>query len=98
MISEFFTQSFDSFGIPAWLLIVVVAWSFVWKGLALWKSAHKNQLIWFVVILVLNTVGILEILYIFLFSEINLNKKSNKIKRQTKKSVKKTVRKTKRKS
>ena len=56
------------------VFILVLIWSLVWKRLALWKSARKNHLIWFVVLLVVNTLGILEILYIFVFSKINLGK------------------------
>ncbi len=62
------------------LLGVVLIWSLTWKGLALWKSARKRQLVWFIVLLVINTLGILEILYIFIFSE--LGKKTGKVKRK----------------
>ncbi|MGY4883995.1 MAG: DUF5652 family protein [Nanobdellota archaeon] len=56
-------------GISLWLLVVIFIWSAVWKLLALWKSARKNHLAWFIVLAILNTVGILEILYIYVFSE-----------------------------
>ena len=49
-------------------------WSLFWKGLALWKSAKDNKPYWFVAVLILNTAGILEILYIFVFSKM-MNKK-----------------------
>ena len=65
-------------GMPLWLLIVVMIWSLAWKGIALWKAAGKKHLIWFVLILVVNTIGILEILYIFLFSKLNLSGKEEK--------------------
>lgn len=68
------------FGLPIWAVIVAIGWSLVWKGLALWKSAKLKQPIWFVALLVINTLGILEILYIFLFSKINLNEKKSKKK------------------
>jgi hypothetical protein len=42
----------------------VIIWSVVWKGLALWKSAREGSKVWFVVLLVVNTLGILEILYL----------------------------------
>lgn len=50
------------------LFLVLVIWSLVWKGLALWKAARLGAKPWFIVMLVLNTVGVLEILYIFVFS------------------------------
>jgi methionyl-tRNA synthetase len=50
-----------------WLLPVIAAlviWSLVWKGLALWRSARHGHTAWFVVMLILNTLGILEIIYL----------------------------------
>ena len=51
------------------LFIALFIWSLIWKGIALWKSAKNNQRNWFIVLLVLNTLGILEIIYIFHFSK-----------------------------
>ena len=50
-------------------LIPLIVWSIIWKGIALWKSARNNQLAWFVVMLVLNTAGILEIIYLLFFQK-----------------------------
>lgn len=49
--------------------LLLFAWSIVWKGLALWKSSHHNQKWWFVAFLLINTLGILEILYIYVFAK-----------------------------
>jgi len=62
------------------ILGVVSIWSLIWKGIALWKSARKRHLVWFVVLLIVNTAGILEILYIFLFSKIKLDERKEKPK------------------
>jgi len=51
------------------LLYVLSLWSLVWKGLALWRASKQSQRNWFIVLLVLNTVGILEIVYLFRFSK-----------------------------
>jgi hypothetical protein len=51
-----------------WLLILII-WSLIWKGLALWKAARKGSKVWFVILLLVNTVGILDILYLYVFSE-----------------------------
>jgi hypothetical protein len=51
------------------LFFAVLVWSIVWKGLALWKSARTDSKIWFIVFLVVNTLGILEILYLYVFSK-----------------------------
>ncbi len=50
-----------------WILIVLVIWELIWKGVALWYAARNNQRAWYVFILILNTVGILPILYIAFF-------------------------------
>jgi len=67
------------------IVVVIAVWSLVWKGLALWKSSKKNQPIWFVVLLVVNTVGILEILYIYLFSKMGKRKPSKEKPKEVKK-------------
>lgn len=50
------------------IIIVLVAWSILWKGFALWKSARRGESAWFIVLLIINTAGILEIAYLFFFS------------------------------
>lgn len=62
-------------GVPAWALVVISLWSLPWKGVALWKAAQKKDVYWFVALLVINTVGILEILYIFVLSKMSWKKK-----------------------
>jgi membrane protein DedA with SNARE-associated domain len=49
-----------------WLLIL---WILPWKGVALWKAAKNNDLKWFIAILILNTLAVLEIVYIFFFNK-----------------------------
>lgn len=46
------------------LLVVIVLWELAWKGFALWRAGRNNHPGWFVVLLVLNTVGILPIIYL----------------------------------
>lgn len=64
--------------IPIWLIAIVLIWSLTWKGLALWKSARKNSPVWFIILLIVNTVGVLEILYIYVFSEMKNNFRKKK--------------------
>ena len=52
-----------------WIAILVL-WSLVWKGLALWHSARRDEVGWYVVLLVVNTAGILEIIYLLLVRRI----------------------------
>mgnify|MGYP000984768441 CR=1 FL=1 len=54
-----------------YLSLPVVLWALVWKGIALWKAARHNQKWWFIALLVINTLGLLEILYIFIFSKLD---------------------------
>ncbi len=46
-------------------IVLAVLWTILWKGLALWHSARRGQYWWFVIMLVVNTLGILEIIYLF---------------------------------
>ena len=50
-------------------IFLVVIWSLVWKGRALWHAARNGNMGWFVTLLVINTLGILEILYLYVFSK-----------------------------
>ncbi len=51
------------------LLAVMALWELIWKGLALWRAAQREEKGWYVAILLLNTVGILPILYLYVFSQ-----------------------------
>lgn len=51
------------------LIPIIIIWSMIWKGIALWKAGRNNQLAWYVVLFIINTAGILEILYIFIFAK-----------------------------
>ena len=74
-------------GIAIWLLAIILIWSLVWKLLALWKSARNNHLVWFIAMAIFNTIGILPILYIFVFSKLKY--KSLVKSKKAKKSIKK---------
>lgn len=52
-----------------WIILLILAWTLPWKGVALWKAAKNSHKWWFVVILVINTFALLEIFYIFLVSK-----------------------------
>jgi hypothetical protein len=52
-----------------YLFVVIVIWETIWKGIGLWKAAKETQKYWFIAILILNTLGILPILYIFVFKK-----------------------------
>ncbi|OGZ79637.1 MAG: hypothetical protein A2358_01580 [Candidatus Staskawiczbacteria bacterium RIFOXYB1_FULL_37_44] len=55
------------------LFVMLAVWTAIWKGIALWKAARNGSKGWYIAMLIINTAGILEILYIFLFSKKNKN-------------------------
>lgn len=77
------------------LLFLLMLWSIVWKSFALWISVKEDKKYWFIALLILNTAGILEIIYIFFFSHSGKNyvsqfKKHYITKKISKKEVKKS--------
>jgi len=68
MMQEFITNN------SQYIFPVLYLWSAVWKGFALWKAAKKDSKVWFVILFVVNTMGLLEILYIYLLNKIDFNK------------------------
>ncbi len=50
--------------------------SLPFKIMGLWKAAQNNQKGWFGALLLLNTVGILELIYLFYFSSPKKNSKN----------------------
>lgn len=65
--------------LPFWLgallplALLFVVWSVFWKGLALWHAARRGQYWWFLILLVVNTAGILEIIYLFFVAKLKLS-------------------------
>ena len=47
-------------------IALIIIWELIWKMFALWKSARNGQKKWFASILLLNTIGILPIVYLIL--------------------------------
>lgn len=62
------------FGIILPLFFIVMAWSTAIKGYALWVAAHAEQKWWFIALLVVNTAGLLELIYLIWFSPAGSNK------------------------
>ena len=46
------------------LLIFLIIWELLWKIIAMWKAARNNEMAWFICIALINTLGILPIIYI----------------------------------
>ncbi len=62
MMEQFLEQN-------TWITLLIIFWVMPWKGLALWKAARRSEKWWFVILLIVNTLAVLEILYIFIFSK-----------------------------
>ncbi len=56
------------------ILIPLIVWSIIWKGIGLWKAARNEHKGWFIAILVFNTLGLLPIIYIFFVSNAQKQK------------------------
>lgn len=50
------------------ILILIILWVLPWKGVSLWKAAKNGHKKWFIALLILNTLALLEIVYIFYFA------------------------------
>lgn len=53
-----------------WTIVILGLWSAIWKALALYRAGTRHSKVWFVVLFVVNTAGILEIFYLFFFSKL----------------------------
>ena len=56
-------------GVQELLLAIAIIWSLIWKGIALWNAARNKQLGWYLIILVINALGLLEIIYLLKFQK-----------------------------
>jgi methionyl-tRNA synthetase len=61
---EALTLTFDPM-----LLLAVALWVIPWKAWALWLAARRGDLKWFLVLVIVNTLGILEMIYIFIVAK-----------------------------
>ena len=57
-------QNLPLFNSPYFPLLIL--WSLIWKGLALWRAANNREKVWFILLFVVNTFGILDIIYLIL--------------------------------
>ncbi|HLD97157.1 MAG TPA: DUF5652 family protein [Candidatus Nanoarchaeia archaeon] len=69
MLQSDYTLAFQqAFATLVWFIVVLSLWELAWKGVALWRAARNSHRWWFVAILLLNTVGILPMVYYLFFS------------------------------
>ena len=69
----------ESFGPAVWfglsvlgiLFIIWVAISLVLKAYALWTAARRGQKWWFIALLVVNSMGVLELVYLLVIAKVS---------------------------
>jgi methionyl-tRNA synthetase len=67
-----------------WSIIPLLLWSLVWKGMALWHAGRRDEKPWFILLLIVNTMGILEIVYLVFVAKLFASKKHPPTKRKRK--------------
>jgi len=65
-----------------WSIVPLLMWSAFWKGMALWHAAKRDEKPWFIVLLVVNTVGVLEIIYLLFIVRLFASKKRLPVKKK----------------
>jgi hypothetical protein len=54
-----------------WIILSLLVWEMAWKGLALWRAGRNNQPGWFIALLVINSAGLLPMVYLWLSGRQN---------------------------
>lgn len=67
-MTQSYQQYIDLINAHPVLFVLLAAWAIVWRGIAMWKAAQNKSMPWFVALLIINSFGILDIIYVFYFS------------------------------
>lgn len=57
------------------IVTIVVLLTIPFKAAALWRAARRGHIGWFLTLIIINSLAILDILYIFVFSNFGIKKK-----------------------
>ncbi|HOX96188.1 MAG TPA: DUF5652 family protein [Candidatus Woesebacteria bacterium] len=60
-----YTNLSSTYSFGAWFYLLV-GLDAVLKGITLWKSARKGQTVWFVALLIVNSLGLLPLIYLLI--------------------------------
>lgn len=66
---DILTSNLQTNSIPLWVLILIMLWVLPWKGYSMWLAAKNRDKKWFATLLILNTLAILDIIYIFFINK-----------------------------
>lgn len=47
------------------VIVLAIIWSLAWKGTSMWHAARNGSKPWFIALLLTNTLGVLDALYLF---------------------------------
>jgi len=47
------------------IMLLLIFWTLLWKCYSVWTAAKNNHKKWFIALIIFNTLGILDIIYIF---------------------------------
>lgn len=72
-------------------IFVLSLWTLFWKIFSVWTAARNGDRGWFVVLLLLNTLGILDIWYIFNVAKVPKERIKQILKRPVKKLFSKSI-------
>jgi hypothetical protein len=53
------------------IIVLLILIELVLKGFALWRAAQSQQKGWFIALLIVNSVGLLPLLYLFVVNKKN---------------------------
>ena len=75
------------FGSPLLYILVVV--DLILRGIALYKSARREQRVWFVALMIINSMGILPLVYLLLHKDFTVSALQTVATKKVSKKVKK---------
>ncbi len=78
-MNNWFFSSYGHWANPFWggfglgflapIFLVLIVWSLYWKAKALWRAARRGDKAWFIALILVQSLGILDILYLYVFSQ-----------------------------
>jgi len=81
---------FSMFGGMGPLVYLLALLDLILKGITLFKSAQRSQKVWFVALLLINSLGLLPIVYLLVNNDVQLKQMYSVFPKTAKKSGRKT--------
>lgn len=74
------------------IIILLVISDLILRGVSLYRSAQKGQTVWFVALLIINSLGVLPIIYLLINKDIRLSKQASAPRKVAAKTTKRSRR------